>query len=53
MSMCIYTQAYDGYIYLMDKAYLLTMLIELESCQILENMSWRRRFAQVSFIRLS
>ena len=35
----IYTQAYDGYIYLMDKVYLLTILIELESCQILENMS--------------
>ena len=27
MSMCIYTQAYDGYIYLMDKVYLLTILI--------------------------
>ena len=37
----------------MDKAYLSIMLIDLASCQILENISCRPRFAQVSFIWLS
>ena len=47
---CVYIRIKMMDIYLMDKIYVSIMLIDLASCQILENISCRPRFAQVSFI---